>query len=60
MDYQEFPKYLPHQIKSVIIIEETDDYTITEETIHLSSVISKNANYITGENVLVSGGSTIH
>jgi len=41
MDYQEFPKYLPHQIKSVIIIEETDDYTITEETIHLSSVISK-------------------
>tara|TARA_Y100000590_G_scaffold208445_1_gene236146 strand:+ start:2373 stop:2528 length:156 start_codon:yes stop_codon:yes gene_type:complete len=33
--------------------------TIIEETIHLSSVISKNANYITGENIIVSGGSTI-
>jgi len=40
-DYEQFPRYLPHQIKSVQIIEKTNDYTITEETLHLSSVISK-------------------
>ena len=40
-DYEQFPKYLPHQIKSVQIIEKSNDYTITEETLHLSSVISK-------------------
>ena len=40
-DYIEFPKYLPDQIKSVIILEHTPSYTITEETLHLSSVISK-------------------
>ena len=40
-DYTNFPNYLPHQIKSVIIIEKTDSFTITEETLHLSSVISK-------------------
>jgi len=39
--YDDFPKYLPHQIKSVKIIEKTPSYTITEETLHLSSVISK-------------------
>jgi len=59
MDYQEFPKYLPHQIKSVIIIEETDDYTITEETIHLSTVISKTfvtqtKHYAISDNILKS------
>jgi ribosome-associated toxin RatA of RatAB toxin-antitoxin module len=41
IDYVEFPKYLPHQIKSVEIIEKTDAYTITEETLHFSTVISK-------------------
>ena len=41
LDYLSFPKYLPHQIKSVKIIEKTSDYTITEETLHLSTVISK-------------------
>ena len=40
-DYEQFPRYLPHQIKSVQIIEKTNDNTITEETLHLSSVISK-------------------
>ena len=40
-DYVSFPKYLPDQIKSVKIIEKTSDYTITEETLHFSSVISK-------------------
>ena len=40
-DYTYFPKYLPDQIKSVKIIEKTSDYTITEETLHFSSVISK-------------------
>ena len=40
-DYTEFPKYLPDQIKSVKILEKTETYTITEETLHLSSVISK-------------------
>lgn len=40
-DYVEFPKYLPHQIKSVEIIEKTNDYIITEETLHFSTVISK-------------------
>tara|TARA_Y100001936_G_C16094155_1_gene690042 strand:+ start:14363 stop:14797 length:435 start_codon:yes stop_codon:yes gene_type:complete len=39
--YDDFPKYLPDQIKSVDIIEKTSSYTITEETLHLSSVISK-------------------
>ena len=39
--YADFPKYLPDQIKSVDIIEKTSSYTITEETLHLSSVISK-------------------
>ena len=39
--YTDFPKYLPDQIKSVEIIEETSSYVITEETLHLSSVISK-------------------
>ena len=41
IDYVQFPKYLPHQIKSVEIIEKTDAYTITEETLHFSTVISK-------------------
>ena len=41
LDYLSFPKYLPHQIKSVKIIEKTSDYTITEETLCLSTVISK-------------------
>jgi ribosome-associated toxin RatA of RatAB toxin-antitoxin module len=39
--YDDYPKYLPDQIKSVDIIEKTSSYTITEETLHLSSVISK-------------------
>ena len=39
--YDDFPKYLQDQIKSVDIIEKTSSYTITEETLHLSSVISK-------------------
>tara|TARA_B110000014_G_C19692257_1_gene362712 strand:- start:92 stop:526 length:435 start_codon:yes stop_codon:yes gene_type:complete len=39
--YVDFPKYLPDQIKSVIILEQTSSYTITEETLHLSTVISK-------------------
>ena len=39
--YTDFPKYLPDQIKSVEIIEKNSSYVITEETLHLSSVISK-------------------
>ena len=39
--YDDYPKYLPDQIKSVDTIEKTSSYTITEETLHLSSVISK-------------------
>ena len=39
--YDDYSKYLPDQIKSVDIIEKTSSYTITEETLHLSSVISK-------------------
>ena len=30
-DYTNFPNYLPHQIKSVIIIEKTDSFIITED-----------------------------
>ena len=41
INYIDFPKYLPDQIKSVKIIEKTSTYTITEENLHLSSVISK-------------------
>ena len=40
-DYLEFPKYLPHQIKSLKIIDKTELYTITEETLHFSTIISK-------------------
>tara|TARA_Y100000741_G_scaffold222684_1_gene169915 strand:- start:277 stop:711 length:435 start_codon:yes stop_codon:yes gene_type:complete len=39
--YTDFPDYLPDQIKSVEIIEKNSSYIITEETLHLSSVISK-------------------
>jgi len=41
INYADFPKYLPDQIKSVEIIEKTSFFTITEESLHLSSVISK-------------------
>ena len=41
INYTDFSKYLPDQIKSVEIIEKTSSYTITEENLHLSSVISK-------------------
>ena len=40
-DYEKYITYLPDQIKSVNIIEKSSEYTITEETIHLSSIISK-------------------
>ena len=58
-DYTEFPKYLPDQIKSVKILEKTETYTITEETLHLSSVISKSftqqtKHYIPTDNILKS------
>ena len=58
-DYTEFPKYLPDQIKSVKILEKTETYTITEETLHLSSVISKSftqqtKHYILADNILKS------
>ena len=52
-DYMEFPKYLPDQIKSVKILEKTETYTITEETLHLSSVISKSFTQQTKHYVLV-------
>ena len=52
-DYTEFPKYLPDQIKSVKILEKTETYTITEETLHLSSVISKSFTQQTKHYVLV-------
>ena len=42
LDYLSFPKYLPHQKKTVKINEKTSDYTITEETLCLSTVIFKN------------------
>ena len=40
-NYVEYPKYLPDQIKFVKILEQTSSYTITEETLHLSTIISK-------------------
>lgn len=40
-DYEKYAEYLPDQIKSVKIIEKFSDYMITEETLHLSSIISK-------------------
>jgi|TARA_B100000953_G_C17938646_1_gene396225 ribosome-associated toxin RatA of RatAB toxin-antitoxin module len=40
-DYEKYVTYLPAQIKSVKIIEKSSEYTITEETLHLSNVISK-------------------
>jgi ribosome-associated toxin RatA of RatAB toxin-antitoxin module len=52
-DYTEFPKYLPDQIKSVKILEKTETYTITEETLHLSTVISKSFTQQTKHYVLV-------
>jgi hypothetical protein len=52
-DYMEFPKYLPDQIKSVKILEKTETYTITEETLHLSTVISKSFTQQTKHYVLV-------
>ena len=52
-DYVEFPKYLPDQIKSVKILEKTETYTITEETLHLSTIISKSFTQQTKHYVLV-------
>ena len=52
-DYMEFPKYLPDQIKSVKILEKTETYTITEETLHLSTIISKSFTQQTKHYVLV-------
>ncbi len=40
-DYENYVTYLPDQIKSVKVIEKSSEYTITEETLHLSNVISK-------------------
>tara|TARA_B110000438_G_scaffold210725_1_gene202756 strand:- start:10221 stop:10658 length:438 start_codon:yes stop_codon:yes gene_type:complete len=40
-DYEKYTEYLPDQIKSVKVLEKSSDYTITEETLHLSSIISK-------------------
>jgi len=41
MDYQNLPSYLPDQLKSVKIITQQDNKTITEETILFSSVLKK-------------------
>ncbi|MBC8250759.1 MAG: hypothetical protein H8E89_04155 [Candidatus Nitrosopelagicus sp.] len=59
INYTDFPKYLPDQIKSVEIIEKTSSYTITEESLHLSSVISKSfvqrtKHYVLQDNLLKS------
>ena len=41
-DYENLPKYLPDQLKSVVIIEKNDTETITEETIVFSTLLKKN------------------
>ena len=38
-DYERFPQFLPDQLKSVRIIEKTDNETITEETLIFSSLV---------------------
>jgi len=40
-DYEKYVEYLPDQIKSVKLIEQSSNFIITEETLHLSSIISK-------------------
>lgn len=41
MDYQNLPSYLPDQLKSVKIIAQQDDGTVTDEEIFFSSVLKK-------------------
>jgi ribosome-associated toxin RatA of RatAB toxin-antitoxin module len=41
-DYENLPKYLPDQLKSVKIIEKNETETITEETIVFSTLLKKN------------------
>ena len=40
-DYENLPKYLPDQLKSVKIIEKNETETITEETIIFSTLLKK-------------------
>ena len=40
-DYKNLSKYLPDQLKSVKILEQSDNQTITEEKIVLSTIIKK-------------------
>ena len=40
-DFENLPKYLPDQLKSVKILEQKDNETKTEETIVFSTVIRK-------------------
>ena len=40
-DYENLPKYLPDQLKSVKIIEKNETETITEETIVFSTLLKK-------------------
>lgn len=39
MDYEKYVEYLPAQIRQVKIIEKTDEYTITEDTLFFKTVI---------------------
>ena len=38
-DYESFPNYLPGQLKSIKILEQTSEQTITEEIITFSTII---------------------
>lgn len=40
-DYENYKNYLPQQIKSIKIIENTNDGTITEEVLVFSSILKK-------------------
>ena len=41
-DYENLPRYLPDQLKSVKIIEKNETETITEETIVFITLLKKN------------------
>ncbi len=71
-DYKKFIEYLPEQILKIDIIEKTDEYTITEETLLFKTIIKNkiiqrskhmqiNSNHLASE--IISGpfeGSTIN
>ena len=38
-DFENFPKYIPHQLKSVVVLEKNEKETTTLETIEFSSYL---------------------